>query len=80
MPTVEEVYREAWGKVGGVGRLRRTFSLFAEFWEMLEFQIIRRIPNLADASSTVGCEANVFVRLGSSTPARSDGTKSHACP
>ena len=26
MPTVEEVYHQAWGKVGGVGRLRRTFS------------------------------------------------------
>jgi hypothetical protein len=35
MPTVEEVYHQYWGKVGGVGRLRRTFSLFAEFWEML---------------------------------------------
>ena len=30
-PTVEDVYHEYWGKVGGVGRLRRTFSLFAEF-------------------------------------------------
>ena len=47
MPTVEEVYREAWGKVGGVGRLRRTFSLFAEFWEILEFQIIRGHPELS---------------------------------
>jgi hypothetical protein len=27
VPTVEEVYQEAWGKVGGVGRLRRTFGL-----------------------------------------------------
>jgi hypothetical protein len=27
LPTVEEVYHQAWGKVGGVGRLRRTFSL-----------------------------------------------------
>ena len=42
MPTVEEVYHQAWGKVGGVGRLRRTFSLFAEFWEMLELQIRQR--------------------------------------
>jgi hypothetical protein len=24
--TVEEVYHQAWGKVGGVGRLRRTIS------------------------------------------------------
>ena len=38
-PTVEDGYHQYWGKVGGVGRLRRTFSLFAEFWEMLEFQI-----------------------------------------
>jgi hypothetical protein len=26
-PTVEEVYHAYWGKVGGVGRLRRTFPL-----------------------------------------------------
>ena len=26
MPTVEEAYHQYWGKVGGVGRLRRTFS------------------------------------------------------
>jgi hypothetical protein len=27
VPTVEQVYHQAWAKVGGVGRLRRTFSL-----------------------------------------------------
>jgi hypothetical protein len=26
VPTVEDLYHQAWGKVGGVGRLRRTFS------------------------------------------------------
>ncbi len=41
MPTVEDVYHEYSGKVGGVGRLRRTFSLFAEFWEMLEMKKAR---------------------------------------
>jgi hypothetical protein len=48
VPTVEEVYHQAWGKVGGVGRLRRTFSLFAEFWKMLEFQIRVRHPELSN--------------------------------
>ena len=28
--SVEEAYFQAWGKVGGVGRLRRTFSLYAD--------------------------------------------------
>jgi hypothetical protein len=36
-PTVEEFYHQYWGKVGGVGRLRRTVSLFAEFREILDF-------------------------------------------
>jgi hypothetical protein len=26
VPTVEDLYHQAWGKVGGVGRLRRTLS------------------------------------------------------
>jgi hypothetical protein len=44
--TVEEFYHQYWGKVGGVGRLRRTFSLFAEFWEMLEFQVQKKHPEI----------------------------------
>ena len=36
--TIEEVYRAYWGKVGGVGRLRRTFSLFADFWRCWRFR------------------------------------------
>ena len=36
-PTVEEFYHQYWEKVDGVDRLRRTFSLFAEFREILDF-------------------------------------------
>jgi hypothetical protein len=36
-PTSEKFYHQYWGKVGGVDRLRRTFSLFAEFREILDF-------------------------------------------
>jgi hypothetical protein len=60
MPTVEEVYREAWGKVGGIGRLRRTFSLFAEFWEMLEFQIRKKHPELNDGELKVSVARRMY--------------------
>jgi hypothetical protein len=48
MPTVEEAYHQAWGRVGGAGRLQRSFSLFTEFWEMLEFQVRKDHPDLSD--------------------------------
>jgi hypothetical protein len=46
--SIEDAYFQAWGKVGGAGRLRRTFSLFAEFWGMLEFQIRKAHPGISD--------------------------------
>jgi Nucleotidyl transferase AbiEii toxin, Type IV TA system len=49
VPTVEEVYHEAWGKVGGVGRLRRTFSLFVSIRQMLELQVKNKNPGLTGA-------------------------------
>src|SRR5436305_645930 len=46
--SIEEAYFQAWGKVGGVGRLRRTFSLYAEIRRMVEFQIQKNHPELGD--------------------------------
>jgi hypothetical protein len=40
-PTVEDIYHQYWGKVGGVGRLRRTFSLVAGMRQMLEMSEAR---------------------------------------
>jgi len=48
MSLVEEAYFRAWGKVGGVGRLRRTFSLFLNIRDMYELQIKREKPGLSD--------------------------------
>jgi hypothetical protein len=48
MSLVEEAYFRAWGKVGGVGRLRRTFSLFVNVRDMYELQIKREKPGLSD--------------------------------
>jgi len=48
MSTVEEVYHRAWGALGGAARLRRTSSLFAEMWRMLEFQVKKEHPGLGD--------------------------------
>ncbi|MGO9469595.1 MAG: nucleotidyl transferase AbiEii/AbiGii toxin family protein [Isosphaeraceae bacterium] len=48
MSTVEEVYHQAWGKLGGAARLRRTSSLFSEMWRMLELQIAKQHPSLGD--------------------------------
>jgi hypothetical protein len=49
MSLVEEVYFQAWGKVGGVGRLRRTFSLFASLRDMYELQVKREKPGLSNS-------------------------------
>ncbi len=46
--SIDEAYFQAWGKVGGAGRLRRTFSLSAEFWRMIEFQIRKEQPGISD--------------------------------
>jgi hypothetical protein len=48
MSLVDEAYFRAWGKVGGVGRLRRTFSLFLNIRDMYELQIKREKPDLSD--------------------------------
>jgi hypothetical protein len=52
VPTVEEVYHQAWGKVGGVGRLRRTFSLFVFMRQMLELQVKNKNPGISGAELT----------------------------
>jgi hypothetical protein len=52
MPTVEDVYHQYWGKVGGVGRLRRTFSLFARMRQMLALQVKNQNPGLTGAELT----------------------------
>jgi hypothetical protein len=44
---VEESYFQAWGKVGGAGRLRRTVSLYTDIRRMVEFQIQRNHPELS---------------------------------
>jgi hypothetical protein len=46
---IEEVYFNAWGKVGGAGRLRRAFSLHSNIRGMLELQVRRKYPNLSDS-------------------------------
>src|SRR5437868_7132694 len=45
---VEDAYFQAWGKVGGAGRLRRAFSLYADIRRMLEFQIRKKHPELGE--------------------------------
>jgi hypothetical protein len=49
MPTVEEVYHQYWGKVGGAGRLRRTFGLFSSMRSMLETQVKNKNPRIGGA-------------------------------
>jgi hypothetical protein len=45
---IEEVYFQAWGKIGGVGRLRRTFSLYSEIRSMLELQVRKQYPGIGE--------------------------------
>jgi hypothetical protein len=47
-PDIEAADFRAWGKVGGAGRLRRTFSLHADVRRMVAFQIRQTHPELAD--------------------------------
>ena len=53
---VEDAYFQAWGKVGGAGRLRRAFSLYADIRRMLEFQIRdeSRSPSTANGIIAAG--------------------------
>src|SRR5438132_246256 len=46
--SIEEAYFQAWGKVGGVGRLRRAFSLYADIRRMLELQVRKKHPELGE--------------------------------
>jgi hypothetical protein len=48
MATVDEIYRQAWGEFGGAARLRRSSSLFAEMWQLLELQVEKQFPGLRD--------------------------------
>jgi hypothetical protein len=48
---VEEAYFNFWGKVGGVGRLRRSFSLFVSTQRMFELQ-----NNTRDRAPTLGLQ------------------------
>ncbi len=45
---IEDIYFQAWGKVGGAGRLRRAFALHSNIRGMLELQVRRKYPDLAD--------------------------------
>ena len=47
--SIEDAYFEIWGRVGGAGRLRRTFSLYAEIRSMIEFQIRKKHPELNES-------------------------------
>jgi hypothetical protein len=47
-PDIDAAYFRAWGKVGGAGRLRRTFSLHADIRRMVAFQICQKHPEWAD--------------------------------
>jgi len=46
--SIEDAYFQAWGRVGGAGRLRRTFSLYADIRRMIEFQIQKKHPELGE--------------------------------
>jgi hypothetical protein len=60
VPTIEEVYREAWGKVGGVGRLCRTFSLFVFMRQMLELQVKNKNPGISGAELVRGTAKRMY--------------------
>jgi hypothetical protein len=52
MSLVEEAYFQAWGKVGGSGRVRRAFSLFVSIRKMLELQVKSQRPGISGGELT----------------------------
>jgi hypothetical protein len=46
--SIEDAYFEVWGRIGGASRLRRTFSLSAEFWDMIKVRIRKDVPGISD--------------------------------
>lgn len=61
MLTVEEAYHQAWGKVGGAARLRRSFSLHAEIRRMIEHQIRSKQPGLSDRDVAVQVSRRMYM-------------------
>jgi hypothetical protein len=58
---VEQEYRRLWGKVGGVGRLRRTVSLHAEIRCMIEHQIKTNQPGLSNRDLTLQVARRMYM-------------------
>jgi len=48
MLDVEAEYDRYWREVGGMARVERAFSLYAEMRAMLEFQVRKRHPELSE--------------------------------
>jgi len=61
MSTVEEAYFNAWGKVGGAGRLRRSFALHAEIRRMIEHQIRSKQPGLSERDVAVQVARRMYM-------------------
>jgi hypothetical protein len=61
MSTVEEAYHQAWGKAGGVGRLRRCFALHAEIRRMIEHQIRSKQPGQSERDVAVQVARRMYM-------------------
>src|SRR5580704_2307609 len=61
MATVEEAYHQAWGKAGGVGRLRRSFALHTETRRMIEHQIKSKQPGLSERDLAVQVSRRMYM-------------------
>ena len=64
MPTVEEAYHQAWGKAGGAGRLRRSFSLHTEIRRMIEHQIRSKQPGLSERDVAIQVARRMYMSDG----------------
>jgi hypothetical protein len=58
---IEQEYRRLWGKVGGVGRLRRTVSLHTSIRRMIEHQIRTSQPCLGDRDLAVQVARRMYM-------------------
>src|SRR5262249_39211358 len=62
--SIEDAYFQVWGRVGGAGRLRRTFSLSAEFWGMMEVQIRKAHPGISDREARRQTAKRMYISDG----------------
>jgi len=57
---VDRTYEEAMARLGGTGRVQRTFSLYESFARMLRHQIAQRNPELSEREIRIKAAEHMY--------------------